>query len=159
LPDFSETWILLTDSWKIFKYQISQKFVQWEPSCSMWTDGESLCSWELLSTILQMCLKIMTAQWLQPIPQWSMDYVFFFWPAMIFVVIWNAAAHTICLYAKQIHFMCHFIQGKYKVIRGYTRYVHHPCTRIHSALDLVTTCHRQHTHCIGPKGLHILVCC
>jgi len=26
---------------KTIKYQISQKSVQWKPSCSMWTDGQT----------------------------------------------------------------------------------------------------------------------
>jgi len=39
LFDFIETLFFWTDFWKIRKYQISWKTVQWEPSCSMRTDG------------------------------------------------------------------------------------------------------------------------
>ena len=37
--DFNGTWIFLTDSWKEPKCQISSKFIQWESSCFIWTDG------------------------------------------------------------------------------------------------------------------------
>jgi len=38
LPDFNETWIFWTDFWKILQYQISSKSIQWEQSCTIWTD-------------------------------------------------------------------------------------------------------------------------
>jgi hypothetical protein len=41
LSDGDETWILYTDFRKIFKYQISRKFVQLEPRYSMRTDGQT----------------------------------------------------------------------------------------------------------------------
>ena len=39
LSDCNEIWILSEYFLKILKYQISWKSVQWEPSCSMRTDG------------------------------------------------------------------------------------------------------------------------
>ena len=41
LTGFNETWIFSKDFLKILKYKISQKSVQWEPSCSVWTDGHT----------------------------------------------------------------------------------------------------------------------
>jgi hypothetical protein len=44
LSDFNETWILSTDFRKTLNYQISWKSAQWQPSCSMRTDGHVLAS-------------------------------------------------------------------------------------------------------------------
>ena len=41
LSDFSETWLFSTDFRTILNYQISWKSIQWEPSCSMRTDGQT----------------------------------------------------------------------------------------------------------------------
>jgi len=41
LSDFNDTWIFLIDFLKTLSYQISLKSVQWEPSCSMRTDGRA----------------------------------------------------------------------------------------------------------------------
>jgi hypothetical protein len=39
LSGYNETWIFSMDCRRKFKYQVSSKSVQWEPSCSMRTDG------------------------------------------------------------------------------------------------------------------------
>ena len=41
LSDINGSWIFATDFRKILKYQIWWKTVQWEASCSMWTDGRT----------------------------------------------------------------------------------------------------------------------
>jgi len=41
LSDFKETWIFLTNFLKILKYQILWKSIQWEPSCSLRSDGRT----------------------------------------------------------------------------------------------------------------------
>jgi len=57
LVRFNETWIFCTDFRNIFKYQISGKSAQWEPSCSMRKDGQTRRSKYLFSSILQTSLK------------------------------------------------------------------------------------------------------
>jgi len=41
LSDFNESLILSTNIRKIHEYRISWKFVKWELSCSMRTDGQT----------------------------------------------------------------------------------------------------------------------
>jgi len=58
LSDLNEIWIFSTSFWKILKYQISLNPVQWEPSCSIRTDGQIhvtklIVAFELLRTRLK----------------------------------------------------------------------------------------------------------
>jgi hypothetical protein len=57
LSDFNETWIFLTGFRKILKNQISWKSVQWKPSCSMRTDGQTDRHDEANSRFSQFCKR------------------------------------------------------------------------------------------------------
>ena len=60
LSDFSETWIYSTVFWKILKYHVLWKSVQWEPSCSKQTNGWTGGQMDITSSpvaILQMHLR------------------------------------------------------------------------------------------------------
>jgi hypothetical protein len=41
LSDFNQTWIFVTDFWKILKCEISWKSIRWKLNCSMWMDGQT----------------------------------------------------------------------------------------------------------------------
>ena len=56
LLEFNETSILSTVFRKVLKYQISLKSVQWEPSCSMGTDGHD----EANSRFSPFCVRAQT---------------------------------------------------------------------------------------------------
>ena len=53
--DFNEIWIFSTDFLKIFEYQLSCKYVQWEPSYSVqmgrWMGGQT----EIVKLIVAFC--------------------------------------------------------------------------------------------------------
>jgi len=56
--EFNETWIFWTDFWKIPKYQMSWKSIQWEPSCSIRKDGQmNMSNLIVIFAILWTCLK------------------------------------------------------------------------------------------------------
>jgi hypothetical protein len=55
LSDFNGTWIFSGCFWKIFEYQISWKFVQWQPSCFIWTDRQT--DWQIEMTRLLVAFR------------------------------------------------------------------------------------------------------
>jgi len=55
LSDFNDTWIFSTYFRNTLKYQISWKSVEWEPSCSMRTDGQTDGHNEANSRFSQFC--------------------------------------------------------------------------------------------------------
>ena len=57
LSDSKERWIFSTDFRKIFIYKISWKFIWWEPSCSMRTDGQT---YDATSRFSQFCTHLKT---------------------------------------------------------------------------------------------------
>jgi hypothetical protein len=58
LSDFNENWVFSTYFGKILICQISRQSIQWEPSCSMRTDGGTWRSWQSLFAISRTRLKI-----------------------------------------------------------------------------------------------------
>ena len=67
LCDINETWIHSTVVQNILKYQISWKFVQWEPSCSMRTDGQTDMTKLTVAfhNVAKAPKKVFRMQWLQ----------------------------------------------------------------------------------------------
>jgi hypothetical protein len=59
LSDFNDTWIFSTDFRKIFKFQISWKSVQWEPSCSFQTDR----TWRCLIVAFRSFANALNSDW------------------------------------------------------------------------------------------------
>jgi len=55
LSDCIETWIWMAYFRKTFKYQIEWKSIQWEPNCSMRTDGRAVKHDETNSRFSQFC--------------------------------------------------------------------------------------------------------
>ena len=55
LSDRSQSWIFATDFRKIQRFQISRNSVQWEPNCSVWTDGQADRHGEANGRLSQFC--------------------------------------------------------------------------------------------------------
>jgi hypothetical protein len=58
LLDFNETWTFDTDFRKILKYQISLKPIEWEPNCSMPTDGRLQRHDEANNRVSKFCERV-----------------------------------------------------------------------------------------------------
>ena len=73
LSDFTETWISSPDFRKILKYQISRRFVQWGPSCSIRTDGRTGRRADMTKLIVAFCNFANTLQILSAtITRWKL---------------------------------------------------------------------------------------
>ena len=60
---FNATWIFSTDFLKMLEYQISWKSVQWKPSCSMRTDGQTGRRRGMMEQIVSLRKRLKSIYW------------------------------------------------------------------------------------------------